>query len=97
MPGRKVLDFLLWVAFFLPVLPVLLGLYFLPSTRHRNLLLLGASVIFYASGGGSFVACHFHREIPAVTPPAARATASATAYLSRLKAVYKRDASSAPA
>ena len=25
MPGRKVLDFLLWVAFFLPVLPVLLG------------------------------------------------------------------------
>jgi len=53
--------------------------------------------VFEDIGGGSFVACHFHREIPAVTPPAARATASATAYLSRLKAVYKRDASSAPA
>ena len=53
--------------------------------------------VFEDIGGGSFVACHFHREIPAVTPPAARATASATAYLGRLKAVYKRDASSAPA
>ncbi len=52
--------------------------------------------VFEDVGGGSFVACHFHREIPHVTPPAARATASATAYLSRLKAVYGRDAS-APA
>src|SRR5512145_47002 len=35
-------------------LPVLLGLYFLPFTAHRNALLLGASILFYASGGGSF-------------------------------------------
>ena len=35
-------------------LPVLLGLYFLPFERHRNWLLLAASVIFYAKGGGSF-------------------------------------------
>jgi alginate O-acetyltransferase complex protein AlgI len=35
-------------------LPILLGLYFLPSHRHRNWLLLVASVVFYAKGGGSF-------------------------------------------
>jgi len=35
-------------------LPVLLALYFLPGTRHRNLLLAVASVVFYASGGGAF-------------------------------------------
>lgn len=35
-------------------LPVLLGLYFLPGRRHRNLLLLAASVLFYARGGGAF-------------------------------------------
>jgi alginate O-acetyltransferase complex protein AlgI len=35
-------------------LPVLLGLYFLPFTWHRNGLLLVASIIFYASGGGAF-------------------------------------------
>jgi alginate O-acetyltransferase complex protein AlgI len=35
-------------------LPVLLALYFLPSHRHRNWLLLVASVVFYAKGGGSF-------------------------------------------
>ena len=39
-------------------------------------------------GDGSFVACHFHREIPPVTPPAAR-TAPAP-YLGRLETVYKR-------
>jgi len=41
-------------------------------------------------GGGHFVACHFHAEIPRVTPPAARATASAGAYLAKLEAVYGR-------
>ena len=35
-------------------LPVLLGLYFLPWQRHRNWLLLAASVVFYAKGGGWF-------------------------------------------
>jgi alginate O-acetyltransferase complex protein AlgI len=35
-------------------LPVLLALYFLPFTWHRNGLLLAASVLFYASGGGAF-------------------------------------------
>ena len=40
-------------------------------------------------GEGRFVACHFHREIPPVTPPAARASGAA-AYLARLNAVYKR-------
>ncbi len=35
-------------------LPVLLGLYFLPFAWHRNGLLLVASIIFYASGGGAF-------------------------------------------
>jgi alginate O-acetyltransferase complex protein AlgI len=35
-------------------LPLLLGLYFLPFTWHRNGLLLGASVLFYVSGGGAF-------------------------------------------
>ncbi len=44
--------------------------------------------VFEALGNGSFVACHFHREIPPVTPPAAR-TAPAP-YLGRLEAVYKR-------
>ena len=53
--------------------------------------------VFEDLGNGSFVACHFHREIPAVTPPAARATASATAYLGRLKAVYGRDTADAKA
>ena len=36
-------------------LPAVLALYFLPWRQHRNLLLLVASVIFYASGGGRFV------------------------------------------
>ncbi len=44
--------------------------------------------VFENLGNGSFVACHFHREIPPVTPPAAR-TAPAP-YLGRLEAVYKR-------
>jgi alginate O-acetyltransferase complex protein AlgI len=35
-------------------LPVLLGLYFLPFTWHRNALLLAVSILFYASGGGAF-------------------------------------------
>jgi len=41
-------------------------------------------------GGGHVVACHFHAEIPRVTPPAARASASAGAYLGKLEAVYGR-------
>jgi alginate O-acetyltransferase complex protein AlgI len=41
-------------AFLFLFLPVLLGLYFLPFTRHRNPLLLLASILFYASGGGAF-------------------------------------------
>ncbi|MDE3156053.1 MAG: MBOAT family protein [Acidobacteriota bacterium] len=35
-------------------LPILLGLYFLPGSRHRNGVLLAASVIFYETGGGWF-------------------------------------------
>jgi alginate O-acetyltransferase complex protein AlgI len=35
-------------------LPVLLALYFLPWQRHRNWLLLVASIVFYAKGGGNF-------------------------------------------
>ena len=35
-------------------LPMLLGLYFLPWQRHRNWLLLIASLVFYAKGGGAF-------------------------------------------
>ncbi len=35
-------------------LPLLLLLYFLPWQAHRNVLLLVASVIFYAKGAGSF-------------------------------------------
>jgi alginate O-acetyltransferase complex protein AlgI len=35
-------------------LPALLGLYFLPWQRHRNWLLLIASLLFYAKGGGTF-------------------------------------------
>ncbi len=35
-------------------LPTLLGLYFLPFAWHRNGLLLAASILFYASGGGAF-------------------------------------------
>ena len=45
--------------------------------------------VFEDLGEGRFVACHFHREIPPVTPPAARASGAA-AYLGRLNAVYKR-------
>lgn len=41
-------------AFLLLFLPCLLLLYFLPWQRHRNGLLLGASILFYARGGGSF-------------------------------------------
>ncbi|HVB37680.1 MAG TPA: MBOAT family O-acyltransferase, partial [Vicinamibacterales bacterium] len=37
-------------------LPVLLGLYFLPGSRHRNGVLLAASVVFYETGGGWFTA-----------------------------------------
>lgn len=40
--------------FLLLFLPVLLLLYFLPWQRHRNGLLLAASLVFYAKGGGSF-------------------------------------------
>lgn len=35
-------------------LPLLLLLYFLPWQAHRNWLLLAASLIFYAKGGGAF-------------------------------------------
>jgi alginate O-acetyltransferase complex protein AlgI len=35
-------------------LPLLLSLYFLPTRRHRNVLLLAASLAFYAKGGGRF-------------------------------------------
>ena len=35
-------------------LPGLLALYFLLPRGHRNLLLVVASVVFYASGGGAF-------------------------------------------
>jgi alginate O-acetyltransferase complex protein AlgI len=35
-------------------LPILLALYVLPGDRYRNWLLLIASVIFYAKGGGAF-------------------------------------------
>jgi alginate O-acetyltransferase complex protein AlgI len=35
-------------------LPVLLGLYFVSADRARNWLLLAASLLFYAKGGGSF-------------------------------------------
>jgi alginate O-acetyltransferase complex protein AlgI len=35
-------------------LPLLLLLYFLPWQAHRNWLLLAASLVFYAKGGGSF-------------------------------------------
>jgi alginate O-acetyltransferase complex protein AlgI len=40
--------------FLFAFLPILLGLYFLPWQGHRNVLLLAASVLFYASGGGAF-------------------------------------------
>jgi len=40
--------------FLFAFLPLLLGLYFLPWRRFRNLLLLVASVVFYATGGGAF-------------------------------------------
>ena len=40
--------------FLFAFLPILLALYFVPWRRHRNLLLLVASVVFYASGGGAF-------------------------------------------
>ncbi|MBI3497542.1 MAG: dipeptide ABC transporter ATP-binding protein [Proteobacteria bacterium] len=39
-------------------------------------------------GGGDRVACHFWREIPPITPPAARKGAAAEAYLPRLEAIY---------
>jgi alginate O-acetyltransferase complex protein AlgI len=35
-------------------LPLVLGLYLLPFSWHRNGLLLVASIVFYASGGGAF-------------------------------------------
>jgi alginate O-acetyltransferase complex protein AlgI len=35
-------------------LPIVLGLYHLPFAWHRNGLLLAASIVFYASGGGAF-------------------------------------------
>ncbi len=44
--------------------------------------------VFEDLGNGNFVACHFHREIPPVTPPAART--GPAPYLARLEAVYKR-------
>jgi alginate O-acetyltransferase complex protein AlgI len=41
-------------AFLFLFLPLLIGLYFVSPRGLRNLLLLGASVIFYAKGGGRF-------------------------------------------
>ena len=35
-------------------LPILLGLYFVVPARARNWLLLAASIVFYAKGGGTF-------------------------------------------
>lgn len=40
--------------FLLLFLPLLLLLYFIPWQPHRNWLLLGASLVFYAKGGGAF-------------------------------------------
>src|SRR3954468_12451816 len=41
-------------AFLLCFLPVLIGLYFASPRSLRNLLLLAASLLFYAKGGGRF-------------------------------------------
>ena len=41
-------------AFLFCFLPVLIGLYFVLPRGARNLLLLAASLLFYAKGGGRF-------------------------------------------